>query len=251
MQVRTGTPIMEQIVAGTLRFYHREMPQVLERSALDWQEEKARFERAQRQSIQELKLLFDRTAERLGEETAAVFAAHAVLLEDEELVSSVEEILRAQNATAEYAVSVTGQTFADTLERLDNPYMKARAADIRDVARRVLCALAGVQPKVQMDGPSILVADSFFPSEVVELDRNLLGLISRRESLDSHTGQLLRVCRIPAVVDVELEEAWEGHLALMDCHEGKIYLDPEPELLEELRKRYQAGGRPGRERTKK
>lgn len=244
MQVRTGIPIMEQIVAGTLQFYHRTKPVVKERSMLNWREEKERFDRAQRQAILELAALYDRSSEQVGEKTAAVFAIHAMLLEDEELVDSVFRLISQQGVTAEYAVMMTGRTFADTFEQMDSPYMKARAADIRDLARRVLRCLMGNWRPLRLEEPVILVADSFLPSEVMEFDRNLLGLISRKGSIDSHTAQLLRAYHIPAIVDVELEEAWEGHPALMDCHDGHIYLDPEPELLNELRERYQAGGCP-------
>ena len=96
-----------------------------------------------------------------------------------------------------------------------------------------------------MAEPAILVADSFLPSEVMDMDqRRLLGLISLNGSLDSHTSMLVQAYRIPAIVDVRLPAKWEGHLALMDCFTGTIYLDPEPAQQNKLRERYQANGCP-------
>ena len=123
--------------------------------------------------------------------------------------------------------------------------MRARAADIRDISQRVIRALMGRRQELTMKEPAILVADYFLPSEVMDFDqKRLLGLITQQGSLDSHTAMLLRAYHIPAIVEVDLPQQWEGHPALMDGYTGEIYVDPEQSQLDKLRELYQANGKP-------
>lgn len=244
VQVLTGKAIMEQIVAGKLRFYYRSTPEIPVWSKLDRQQEEQRFRQARHQAVLELAGLYDRAARQVSERTASIFAIHAMLLEDEDLENGVLTLIREQGVTAEYAVQSTGFSFADTFAAMDNTYMQARAADICDIARRVMRLLTNSRELLEPDEPSILVSDQFLPSEVMQFGRNLLGLIARKGSLDSHTAQLVQAYHIPGIVEVDLDECWDGHFALMDGHQGNVYLDPEQPLLEELRERYQQNGRP-------
>ena len=167
-----------------------------------------------------------------------------MLLKDGDFTGTVHTLIRDEGVTAEYAVQRAGSYFAAVFSAMDSPYMQARATDFRDISRRVIRALMGGWPAPSLREPAILVADEFLPSEVLAFKHKLLGLIARKESLDSHTSMLLRAYHIPAMVDMDLDEAWEGHPALMDGHQGRVYLDPEQALMEALRERYQAGGRP-------
>lgn len=243
MEMAIGKSVLDQIVFGRLRFFQRLVPEVAEFSQLSWEEEKMRFQEAQHQAVLELAALYDRTSRQVGEGMAAIFAIHAMLLEDEDFVESIRALIREKGATAEHAVRVVGRGFGAAFAAMDSPYMRARAVDIRDISRRVMRLLLKNHPQDPLrEGPAILVADEFLPSEVLDLDhRRLLGLIARKGSVDSHTSMLLRAYGIPAMAEVELDQEWDGHLALLDGFDHCLYLDPDRELVETLRLRYQAG----------
>lgn len=245
MQVLRGKAIMEQIVAGRLCFYRRPSPQVQLYTQGDWRQEISRFHQAQQTAILELTTLYHRALNQVGEGVASIFLIHGMLLEDHDYVETIRGLINGQSATAEYAVQMAEVSFAAAFSAMDSPYMRARAADIRDISQRVLRALMGGRQSLLMDEPAILVADEYLPSEVMDFDqRRLLGLITRKGSLDSHTAMLVRAYHIPAIVEVDITPKWEGHLAIMDGHAGTVYLDPDQEQLEQLREQYQANGRP-------
>lgn len=246
MEMAIGKSILSQIAFGHLRFFQRACSQIDEVSQLSWQEEEQRFFKAQKRAVQQLNDLYERALNQVGNGTATIFAIHTMLLQDADLTELVRTNLREKGSTAERAVLEVGRTFDAAFAAMDSPYMRARAADIRDIARRVIGLLMNERPCNPLeDGPAILVADTFLPSEVLELDhRRLLGLIARKGSVDSHTSVLLKAYGIPAMAEVELATEWDGHLALLDGFAHRLYLDPNRELLETLRQRYQAGGRP-------
>ena len=245
MQVLSGKPIMEQIVAGRLCFYRRPVPQVQLYTRGDWRQELNRFHRAQQTAILELNTLYHRAFHQVGDTVASIFLIHGMLLEDHDYVETIRTLIQGQGATAEYAVKMAEISFSAAFAAMDSSYMRARASDIRDISQRVLRALMGGRQTLLMDEPAILVADDYLPSEVMDFDqRRLLGLITRKGSLDSHTAMLVRAYHIPAIVEVNVTPKCEGRLALMDGYTGSVYIDPDQEQLEQLRELYQANGRP-------
>ena len=236
---------MDQIVAGRLCFYRRPAPQVQLYTQGDWRQEINRFHRAQQTAILELNTLYHRALNQVGEGVASIFLIHGMLLEDRDYMETVRSLINGRGVTAEYAVQMAEVSFSAAFSAMESPYMQARAVDIRDITQRVLRALMGGRQILLMDEPAILVSDYYLPSEVMDFDqRRLLGLITRKGSLDSHTAMLVRAYHIPAIVEVDLISKWEGHLALMDGYTGNIYVDPEQEQLKQLRELYQANGRP-------
>ncbi len=245
MQMISGKAIMEQIVAGRLCFYRRPVPKPVLYTQGNWRQEITRFHQAQQTAITELAVFHDRALSQVGEGVAAIFHIHGLLLEDNDYVETVRTLIKGQGVTAEYAVQIAELSFSAAFSAMDNPYMRARAADIRDISQRVLRALMGARQELLMEEPAILVSDEFLPSEVMDFDqRRLLGLITWKGSLDSHTAMLVRAYHIPAIVEVNLPPKFEGRLALMDGYTGNVYIDPEQAHLEQLRKMYQANGRP-------
>ena len=245
MQVLTGKPIMEQIVAGRLCFYRRPMPSPQLYTQDNWRRELTRFHQAQQAAIQELGSFYARARNQVGEDVASIFHIHSLLLEDRDYVETVGRLIQGRGVTAEYAVQMTELSFSSAFSAMESPYMQARASDIRDISQRVIRALMGDRQELSMESSAILVSDDFLPSEVMDFDQNrLLGLITRKGSLDSHTAMLIRAFHIPSMVEVNLAPKWEGHLALMDGYAGQIYLDPEPAQQDRLRKLYQANGCP-------
>lgn len=246
MQIFDAQALHRQIAIGKLHFFHRTPPSLPRKSGLEPQEEYRRYLWAQKHSVLQLAALYDRAVAEVGEETASIFAIHAMLLEDGDFNRRIRDMILEEGVTAQYAVYTVGTHVADTFAKMDNDYMCQRSVDIQDITRRVVLRLMNADvPDHQTPQPTILVAESFLPSEVLELDRRkFLGLISARDGVTSHTAMLLNAYHIPAMVDVELDPSWEGHLCLMDGFAQKLYLDPEDTVMERLRQDYQAGGRP-------
>jgi len=246
MQMLEATPIGSQITMGQLHFYHRQPYELVRLSALSPEEEEHRFLSVRSKAVEELAALYSRAQSEMGEAEASIFAIHAMMLEDEDLTRRVQAMIRKEGVTAQFAIHTVGEQVMDTFARMESTYMQARAADIQDITRRMILRLDNVHPDLTLGKQAtILVSDSFLPSEIMEMDRRrILGLVTTGGSPDSHTAQILRHCRIPAMVGADLREEWEGRTALMDGHTGRIYLDPTVELTEQLRMDYERNGCP-------
>lgn len=235
MQTAAGTSVLNGIAIGKILIYHRRAVQGTPRSALPPQAELERFERAREEAREQLRALYDETLARLGEDAAAIFDIHRMMLDDEDYLDAVREMI-GRGASAERAVSAAGEKFARTFADMDGEYMRARAADVRDISRRVADILAGTGENIDLgDGPVILAADDLTPGETVRLDRGkLLGLITRYGSPTSHTAILARTMDLPALIGVDFDESWDGKPAVLDGCGGRVYLDPSPELLADM-----------------
>ena len=246
MRILEAPAIGDQITVGKLHFYRREFYDLERASRLSWEEEQRRFLNAQKLAIGELQELYSRAAAEMDKDEADIFAIHAMLLEDDELTEQVLEMIREEGVTAQYAMHTVGRQLMHTFKDMEDPYMRARAADIRDIMRRVVLRLVHIRPDHSLnDQPIILVSKYLLPSEIMELDRRrILGIITTEDSTDSHTAQILRRCGIPAFIGVPLTSDMEGTPALMDGHTGLLYLDPSVELTEYLRRKYERGGCP-------
>ena len=233
MKVATGTSILKGIAIGKLKLYRKEAVETGRASSLTPEEEYARFQAAQKAAQEQLGQLYEKALDEVGEDNAAIFEIHQMMLEDEDYVDAVKGILDSQGATAEYAVTATGENFAAAFAAMEDPYMQARSADVKDISRRVVNILAGTDAgAVQGDEPAILVADDLTPSETVQLDKSkLLGFITRGGSTNSHTAILARTMGIPALIGVDFDENWDGQLAILDGYNHCVYVDPAPELL--------------------
>lgn len=249
MHVAAGKSIqVGQVAIGPLRFCKQEQRELPAQSVLSRTWELERLDRARARAVRELTdlcLLAEQTVDR---RTASIFSIHAMLLQDDELMVRAQELISRDGMTAEYAAQTAGNAVAAAFAGLPSAYMRARAMDFRDITQRMVRILAGEPPQELLGGQSaILVADEFLPSEVFTLDRrHLLGFVSRRGSADSHAAQIFRAMKVPALVEVgdALEPAWDGRVALLDSHEGKLYIDPDRALTERLRLRYQGGNGP-------
>ena len=232
MKVATGKSILNGIAIGTIRCLRRPAVQAAVSSTLTPEEERKRFEQARRQAQAQLKALYDNAVSEVGEENAAIFDIHSMMLDDEDYLDAVRCIIDTQGATAEHAVHTTGENFAAAFAAMDDTYMQARAVDVRDISRRVVHILAGVQEEQQWDQPFILMADDLTPSQTVQLDKSLLlGFVTRHGSSNSHTAILARTMGIPALSGVEIDESWDGQPAVLDGYKHCLYIDPTDDLL--------------------
>ena len=171
-----------------------------------------------------------------------MFNIHAMMLDDDDFVDAIKEIINGQHKCAEYAVKTAGDNQAAVFAAMDDPYLQARSADVIDIAQAILDILQGVDnATLQGTEPSILVAEDLAPSETVRMDKSLLlGFITREGSSNSHTAILARSMNIPALIQCkEIQEDWDGKMAVVDGYNACVYVDPTPDLLESLKKRQQ------------
>ena len=233
MEVATGKSILNGIAIGKLRIYRKEAHASEAAAALSPEAEWERFEQARVQAQEQLAALYEKALEEVGEENAAIFEIHQMMLEDEDYLDAVKGILETQNAAAEYAVTATGENFSAMFAAMDDAYMQARAVDVKDISQRVVNILSGKdQGSLLGDEPVILVADDLTPSETVQLDKSkLLGFITLHGSSNSHTAILARTMNIPALIGVDFDDSWDGRLAVLDGYNHCVYIDPAADLL--------------------
>ena len=239
MIVATGKSILNGIAIGKIKIYKE--PKVEISEALIGEEEAeaeiARYEAARDKAIDQQNALYEKAVESAGEDSAEIFSVHAMMLEDEDLGDAVCEIIRGQKHTAEYAVKRAFDNQAQVFAEMDDPYFKARSADIYDIEQNVLNILMGIDTdSMQGTEPSILVAEDLAPSQTVRLDKSLLlGMITREGSSNSHTAILARSMNLPALIQCkEIDDSWDGRMAILDGYNHCVYVDPTPDLMETL-----------------
>ena len=245
MQVYSGKSVFRGIAIGKISVYRKNEQQVKRVRTEDTKGELARYEAAKAAAIEQLQELYQKALKEIGEANAAIFEIHQMMLDDGDYNESVENIIETQKVNAEYAVAVTGDNFAQMFRAMDDDYMRERAADVKDISERVLSILNGGQKgKVVTDEPVIIVADDLAPSETVQLEKDMvLSFVTVHGSVNSHTAILARTMAIPALIGTEelpLDDTVDGKLAVVDGLNGKIYVEPDAQTLEEMKKRRQA-----------
>lgn len=245
MQVYSGKSVFGGIAIGKISVYKKNEQQVKRVRTEDTKGELARYEAAKAAAIEQLQELYQKALKEVGEANAAIFEIHQMMLDDGDYNESVENIIETQKVNAEYAVAVTGDNFAQMFRAMDDDYMRERAADVKDISERVLSVLHGGQKrKVVTDEPVIIVADDLAPSETVQLEKDMvLSFVTVHGSVNSHTAILARTMAIPALIGTEelpLDDTVDGKLAVVDGLNGKIYVEPDAQTLEEMQKRQQA-----------
>lgn len=245
MQVYSGKSVFRGIAIGKISVYRKNEQQLKRVRTEDTKGELARYEAAKAAAIEQLQELYQKALKEVGEANAAIFEIHQMMLDDGDYNESVENIIETQKINAEYAVAVTGDNFAQMFRAMDDDYMRERAADVKDVSERVLSILNGGQKgKVVTDEPVIIVADDLAPSETVQLEKDMvLSFVTVHGSVNSHTAILARTMAIPALIGTEelpLDDTVDGKLAVVDGLNGKIYVEPDAQTLEEMKKRRQA-----------
>ena len=237
----SGKSVYQDICMGKLAFFKRQGHMIKRYKVEDAQTELARMEDALAKTREQLQKLHEKALTEVGEANAAIFEIHAMMLEDPDYVESIQNIIATQQVNLEYAIGATADNFAAVFEAMDDAYMQARAADVRDVSDRLLANLDEEKkdPNVFTE-PVILVADDLAPSETIQMDKDMvLGFLMKEGSVNSHTAILARSMGIPALVGIgdTLIEAQEGTFAIVDGIEGKAYVDPDPETLQRMEER--------------
>lgn len=230
-----GKSVFGGVSIGKLMFYKRNEKVIKREHISDADAEWKRFEAAKGQAVDQLKELYEKALEDVGEANAMIFEIHQMMLEDLDYLESIENIIRSQEVNAEYAVATTADNFAQMFASMDDAYMQGRAADVKDVSERVLDILCGVSAGVkEMTEPCIIAADDLAPSETVQLDKSkVLGFATMYGSANSHTAILARTMNIPAVIGLgeNLSAQYDGKMAVIDGFTGVLYVDPDEETL--------------------
>lgn len=238
-----GKGVSKGIAKGPLYFFQRSDTTVTLKVVSDTEAEKARLAVAQEQSIRQLNALAEQCQEDAGEEMAVLFETHAMFVEDEDFVECITSLIDEKSCNAEYAVEQAGIQFAAMFAAMDNAYMQARAADIKDVAKRILNNLLGVvDGGIHSDVPVILAADDLAPSETLQLDKSkILGFVTMGGSGNSHTAILARTMGIPAICGAgeALAEGYNGRVGYIDGETGQLIIDPDAMTQAALKEKYE------------
>ena len=238
-----GKGVSKGIAKGPLYFFQRSDTTVTLKVVSDIEAEKARLAVAQEQSIQQLNALAEKCQEDAGEEMAVLFETHAMFVEDEDFVECITSLIDEKSCNAEYAVEQAGIQFAAMFAAMDDAYMQARAADIKDVAKRILNNLLGVvDGGIRSDVPVILAADDLAPSETLQLDKSkILGFVTMGGSGNSHTAILARTMGIPAICGAgeALAEGYNGRVGYIDGETGQLIIDPDAMTQAALKEKYE------------
>ena len=236
-----GKGVSKGVAAGPISFYRRASGVIPRHEVSDTAAELERFRAARETAKEQLAKLYDKALAEAGEDAAMLFEAHQMMLDDLDFVESIEGMIENDRVNAEAAVSDTGVQFAEMFAAMDDSYMQARAADIRDIAARVVGILTGEgESGIVSDVPCIVAADDLAPSETVQLDKSLiLGFITSAGSANSHTAILARTMGIPAIISAgdALQPEMEGKYAIIDGQTGEAVIEPDDTERERLLKK--------------
>lgn len=245
MKKFTGKGVYGAIAMGKISVFQKQDTLIQRTSVKDTEAEKARVEAAKAAAAEQLQAIYEKALKEVGETNAQIFEIHMMMLEDDDYNESIQNIIDIQKVNAEYAVSITSDNFAEMFSAMDDAYMQARAADVRDISDRIIANLTG-NVAVQEDSGEkhIICADDLAPSETVSLDKDkVLAFVTAHGSSNSHTAILARNMNIPAVIGVGsdfLKEVQDGTEAIVDGFTGEIFVEPDEETRRRLLEKQQA-----------
>ena len=243
MQYFQGKSVYKGIVMGPVAVLKKNDYQVKRARIEDPEAEVKRVEEAVEVSKKQLGRLYDKAVREVGEASAAIFEVHQMMLEDEDYLESMENMIRIELVNAEYAAAATGDNFAEMFAAMDDEYMKARSADVKDISERLVRNLSGEGDNdLSSMEPSVIVADDLSPSETVQMDKEkILAFVTVHGSTNSHTAILARMMNIPALIGVpmDLNGLKTGMTAVVDGFSGQVIFEPEEDVRKETEKRMQ------------
>ena len=235
----TGKGVYGAVAMGKISVFKKQDTAIKRIHTEDSEGEKKRVAKAKQAATEQLQSIYDKALREVGETNAQIFEIHMMMLEDDDYNESIENIIDSQKVNAEYAVAVTADNFAEMFASMDDPYMQARAADVKDISNRIIANLTGnVSDGSAGDDKMIVCADDLAPSETISLDKDkVLAFVTAHGSSNSHTAILARNMNIPAVIGVGskfLSEIKDGDFAIVDGFTGEIFVDPDEKTTAEL-----------------
>ncbi len=238
----SGKGVYDGIAIGKISVFERKQISVKRQRTDDVEKEKERFEKAKKSATDELDEIYKKALDEVGSANAQIFEIHKMMIEDEDFNESVINIMETQNVTSEYAVAITSDNLSSMFSLMDDSYMQARAADIKDISDRIIKKLTDAESDISTTNENIIVcADDLAPSETVALDKDkVIAFVTAYGSLNSHTAILARTMNIPAIIGAGsefLDKIKDGEMAIVDGYSGKMYLSPDDNILNEMKKR--------------
>ena len=239
-----GKGVYGAIAIGHVSVYKRQDAAVTRIEITDKEAELKRVEDAKAKATEQLQAIYDKALKEVGEENAAIFEVHMMMLEDDDYNDSIKNIIEAESVNAEYAVSITSDNFSEMFAAMDDSYFQARAADIKDISNRLIACLSNNDSgSASSDEKVIICADDLAPSETVSLDKEkVLAFVTAFGSSNSHTAILARNMNIPAIIGVGeefLKSIKDGNFAIVDGFTGEVFVDPDEDTLAKLTKKQQ------------
>lgn len=237
MKKYMGKGVYSAIAIGRISVFKKKDLSVKRIRCEDTETEKKRVENAKNLAKEQIGTLYEKTLKEVGEANARIFEIHMMMLDDEDYNESIDNIIDTQKVNAEYAVAVTADNFSEMFLAMDDAYMQARSADIKDISNRIIANLTGIKSEENpLDDKVIICADDLTPSETVSLDKDkVLAFVTAHGSSNSHTAILARNMNIPAIIgvgDTFLDEIRDGQSAIVDGYMGEIYLEPDEETMQ-------------------
>ena len=237
MKKYMGKGVYSAIAIGRISVFKKKDLSVKRMRCEDTETEKKRVENAKNLAKEQIGTLYEKTLKEVGEANARIFEIHMMMLDDEDYNESIDNIIDTQKVNAEYAVAVTADNFSEMFLAMDDAYMQARSADIKDISNRIIANLTGIKSEENsLDDKVIICADDLAPSETVSLDKDkVLAFVTAHGSSNSHTAILARNMNIPAIIgvgDTFLDEIRDGQSAIVDGYMGEIYLEPDEETMQ-------------------
>lgn len=234
-----GKGVYGAVAIGKISVFARTETSVRRERTDDCEGEKKRVEAAKKKALEQLAEIHDKALREVGETNAQIFEIHMMMLDDEDYNESIENIIDSQKVNAEYAVAVTSDNFAAMFAAMDDAYMQARAADVRDISNRLIANLSDSGGESAPSGEKVIIcADDLAPSETVSLDKErVLAFVTAHGSSNSHTAILARNMNIPAIIGVGdefLKAVKDGMTAGVDGFTGEFFLEPDEKTIERL-----------------
>lgn len=241
MEILSGKPVFSGIAIGKISIYKKENKHVERYHVENTAAECRRMNEARDRAKQQLQELYEDALGRVGESGAQIFEVHKMMLDDLDYLESVENMIRTQNVNAEYAIGETGDNFSRMFASMESDYMRARAADVKDISERLNGILLGKEENdSESAGQRIIFAEDLSPSETVQMDKSkVLAIVTRRGSSNSHTAILARTMNIPALIGVDYGEEADGEMCVVDGSEGRVYISPDDATMKMFRQRQQ------------
>ncbi len=237
-----GKGVYGAVAYGRISVFKRKDVSVKREKTENTAAELERLERAKTTAIEQLRTIYEKALKEVGEANAAIFDIHMMMVEDEDYNDAITGMITSQNVNAEYAVAVTGDNFAEMFAAMDDAYMQARAADVKDISNRIIsCLTNGASADDASDEPAIICADDLAPSETVSLDKDkVLAFVTAHGSSNSHTAILAGNMNIPAIIGVGeefLSSVRDGAMAVVNGFTGEVFLDPDEKTIAEAEKK--------------
>ena len=245
MKKFSGKGVYSAVAIGKISVFRKRDVSVTRTHITDSAAELGRVEQAKQKAAEQLRAIYDKALKEVGETNAQIFEIHMMMLDDEDYNDSIRSIIETQSVNAEYAVAVTADNFSEMFASMEDPYMQARSADVRDISNRLIANLTGTASDVASAGGKMIVcAEDLAPSETVALDKDkVLAFVTAKGSSNSHTAILARNMNIPAVIgagDEFLSSITDGQTAVVDGYTGEIFLDPDEETIAKYSKKREA-----------